>query len=351
MDRRVLATVGVVALVLLAGCSYDTTIAVLPEVEQVESTGDAHELRVTVDPDLGNVDEIVSDVRVSGYSLDGERVCSADFGDVADRETRTLECDAFPTLLVADTPDRGTEVEVESDSPFHSRPPYTIVPMATLYRGHVNGTHQFDLAAWVDEPSREFDITDGRAVPTDEKLQSVQCRQWRQHRDGRNFSALGDAPWRAWELRESGTDRSYRLAVSNYSKRAERGQTDQFDLEPEGSTYAESDLPKRLRLTLQVGEHSRAPTFGTRFTDVVDGLSGAEVNASENVTAAMRGIDGRYGTYEDRRVDCGPTPPQQTGDRGEYVETYASYGGHVYHVRLETGETIEGNAFRNVTAP
>lgn len=351
MDRRVLATVGLVALVLLAGCSYDTTIAVLPDVDRVETTESGHEVRVTVNPDLENVDEIVDDVEVTGYALDGERVCSTDFGDVADRETRTLECERFPSLLVADTPDRGKEVESADDSPLSSRPPYTVVPIASLYRGHRNGSHQFDLAAWVEEGDREFEVTDGRAVPTDGTLQTMKCRQWRFQREGRNLSVLGDAPWLEWERRAGGTDRSYRLAVSNYSRHAQRGETDRFDLDPEGNTYAESELPKRVRLILQNPQYNRPETYEGRFHDVVDGLSRAEVNASENLTDAMRGIDGRYRIDENVRLNCEATPPRQSGRRSQSVETYAAYDGSVYHLRLRTEATLRGNAFENVTAP
>lgn len=351
MDRRLLALLGLLTLVLLAGCSYDTTIAVLPEVDRVDASDDGHRLEVTVDPDLGNVDEVVSEVEVSGYALDGERVCSATYGDVAHRKTRTLECETFPSLLVADTPDRGKNVEPADESPLSGRPPYTIVPMAALYQGRGNGSHHFGLAAWVDDPSPEFDVTDGRAVPTAEGLQTMQCRQWRHRQDGRDFSTLADAPWRGWELRDGGTDRYYRIAVTNYSSHLRRGGTDRLEGVPGDDTYAESELPPRLRMDVRVPDHRRASPRAADFNAVVDGLSSARVNASENVTAAMRGIRGRYVAEEAVQVYCDPSPPQQSGHRREYVETFATYEGDTYRVHVETGETLEGNAFRNVTAP
>lgn len=350
MDRRLLATVGLVALVLLAGCSYNTTIAVLPEVDRVGSSEGVHEVQVTVNPNLGNVDENVSDVVVNGYSLEGERVCSADFGDIADRETRTLECEAFPSLLVADTPDRGEDVEPASDSLLSSRPPYTIVPMASLYRGHWNGSHQFDLAAWLENRTPEFNITDGRAVPTDGTLQTMQCRQWRQQRDGRDFSALADAPWLEWELRTLEGEQDYSIGVSNYSRHQQQGRTDRFDLERAGNTTAESDVPTPLAMRIWRKNVHSASSLRSNFHEVVDGLSRAEVNASENVTAAMRGIEGRYRSHEDTRIDCRATPSRQSGERRETVETFVSLDGYTYFVRLKRIERFEGDAFENVTA-
>lgn len=351
MDRRLLATVGLVALVALAGCSYDTTIAVLPEVDQVESSGDAYRLQVTVNPDLGNVDEIVDDVEVNGYTLDGERVCSAEFGDVADRKNRTLECEAFPSLLVADTPDRGKEVGVESDSPLSDPPDMTIVPMASLYRGHWNGSHRFDVTEWLEGRTPGYNITDGRAVPTAGILQTMQCRQWRYQRDGRGFSALEDAPWLEWELRTIEGGQNYRIAVANYSRHERQGWTDRFEIDPEGNTYAESDVPTPLAMRIwRKNMHSSSSLQG-EFRETVDGLSSAEVNASENLTAAMRGIRGRYERNVDTRVDCGPRPPRQSGERRETVETFVSVDGYTYYVRLKRTEAFEGDAFENVTAP
>lgn len=75
------------------------------------------------------------------------------------------------------------------------------------------------------------------------------------------------------------------------------------------------------------------------------------MNASENLTAAMQGIEGRYRVDVNRRLNCGATPLQQSGERVQYVETYASYDGYTYHLRLRTEATLRGDAFENVTAP
>lgn len=87
------------------------------------------------------------------------------------------------------------------------------------------------------------------------------------------------------------------------------------------------------------------------FREVGDGLSSAEVNASENATAAMQGIPGGYGSYDDTRINCRDAPPRRPGERGESVETFVAVDGYTYYVRLTRIERIAGNTFENVTAP
>lgn len=125
MDRRVLATLALVVLVTLAGCPR-VPVSVSPEVDHVESDGDGYHVQVTVNPGLDDDDGEIPEVSVSGYSLGGERVCSVRFGAVADRETRTLECETLPSLLVADTPERGW---------LHEASERYVETAATTYRG------------------------------------------------------------------------------------------------------------------------------------------------------------------------------------------------------------------------
>lgn len=354
MDRRVLALLALLAVVPLAGCSYDTTIAVTPEVEGVDSDGDGHRLQVAVDPDLDNVDATVANVRVHGYDLDGELVCSAPFGDLDARATRTLTCERFPSLLVADTSDRGRQVEVDDTSPFNDPPDLTVVSRAALYRGHGNGSHHFELIVPRTDRNPDFTVADGRVVPTDARYQTMQCRQWRDRRDGRDFDALADAPWLAWERHPPETGHLYTVEISNYSRYADRGETERFDPAPAGNTYERSALPDTLVSVLRTADRHRGDPVALEereFVAVVDGLAESEANATANTSAAMRAIRGRHHVYDNSEIDCHATPPQHGGERGTSVRTYVAFEGYTYHVVLRTRETVDGNAFENVTAP
>lgn len=150
------------------------------------------------------------------------------------------------------------------------------------------------------------------------------------------------------------TGRGYEVAVSNYSRYADRDETDRFVPDPAGNTYERSALPDALVAVLRTADRHRGDrvTLEEReFVAVVDGLAGAEANATANTLAAMRAIRGRHHVYDNSKIDCHATPPEHAGDRGESVRTYVTFEGHTYHVVLRSREAVGGNAFANVTAP
>lgn len=124
-----LAVVALVVLVALAGCSGDdpdyhdaTVVPGVAAAEQVSANGPAYRVTVSVEvsADWGGPETLlVEDLRIYGYAMDGEHVCTADFGDLRSAEEDTIterttvRCEGFPAVLVpaaVAAPDPGLTV-------------------------------------------------------------------------------------------------------------------------------------------------------------------------------------------------------------------------------------------------
>lgn len=355
---RILPVVALVVLVTLAGCSYDTTILVYPEVEDVASVnGDGYELEVTVDPDVESADATVSDVRLAGYSLHGEQTCSESFGDLSSPETATMRCESFPSLLLVQTPDRGKRVEGD-DGLLSNRPDFTVETGALLYSGY-SGSHQFSQVDVENRGNRGTLTSDGRLVPTDEMYQTLQCYQWKDQRDGNDFSALDSTPWLDWEQRSPDRSRHYEVSISNYTRRGELNQSSIFDTEFDGPPYNESAVPPLLKSEIRSRDGDWGRTLNrTEFYSLVHSFAETDVNSTAGFESAARAMRGEYGSYDNTGINCRANPPryyQNSGginnDRGQYVHTSVVVDGSTYQIQLATGQEFSGRAFENVTAP
>lgn len=354
MDRWTLSAVGLVVLVALAGCSYDTTIHVSPEVNTVESVGDGeYELNVSVNPDLENIETTITAVRVDGYSLDGEEICSVTFGNLSDPETGTMQCEAFPSLLLVRTPDDGEQVTVETGMLSGDRI-YTIQTGSLLYSGRTNGSHRFRQNVFDGQGNRGTTDEEGHVVPTEETYQTMQCKQWKDHRSGSNFAALDTAPWLDWERQPPDRSRHYKVIITNYSRSEALNQTGGFDVQPDGNTYPESEVPHLLHAEIRsLGDSHGTHSSLTRreFYVIIRVLSDIRVNSTERLGPTMQQMRGQYGAYDNTVIECHANPPQHRYTRGEYLKTYVSWDGSTYHVHMRATETVSGRAFENVSAP
>ena len=353
MDRRIPAAIALMALVALAGCSYPTTVAITPVVEDVApGDGGGYDLTVSVTIEENSVDElIVSDVRVNAYSLNGERVCSKAYGDLSGSETRTIQCGAFPSFLVVDTPDRGKEVETEPD-----RPNVSILTGSELYRGRVNGSHRFAYSheAFTGDEESDPTLADIRLEPDPMAYQTLQCQQWEAQASGASFDTLEDASWLGWDTRTPNRTRQYSVRITNYTRLEQANRTDRVNGNPQGNTYTASELPPRLkdRLRTHIGDgYERSSVRKSEFRPILEGLSGTDVNSTDTIGPAMQNVRGVAEEFDRAGIRCSSTPPKYGGTRGRYVGTFASYDGTTYQIQLRTEESVSGSAFENVTAP
>ena len=353
MDRRIPAAIALVTLVALAGCSYPTTVAVTPVVEDITpGDGGEYDLTVNVTIEENSVDELtVSDVRVNAYSLDGERVCSRAYGDLSGFETRTIQCGAFPSFLVVDTPDRGKEVETG-----FNRPNVSILTGSELYRGRMNGSHRFEYSreAFTGDEESDPALADTRLEPGPAAYQTLQCQQWKAQASGASFDTLEDASWLEWDTRTPNRTRQYSVRITNYTRLQQANRTDRVNGNPQGNTYAASELPPRLKTRLRTypGDgYERSSLRRSEFRPILEGLSGTDVNSTDTVGPAMQNVRGVAEEFDRAGIRCSSTPPKYDGTRGEYVGTFASYNGTTYQIQLRTEESVSGQAFENVTAP
>lgn len=352
MDRRTLAALSLLLLVALTGCSYDTDIYVSPEVEDVDSgDGPGYTLTVTVDVEENDVADLaIADVTLNAYSLDGDRLCSEPYGDISGSATRTVRCQAFPSLLVVDTPDRGREIDVGD------RPNRVIKTGSVLYRGRLNGSHRFGYSeyAFRDREHSDPALADERLEPGPEEYLILQCQQWTAQADGATFETVENASWLAWNTTTPTRKRSYKLRVINYTRLRETNRTDRVNLNPQGNTYTGSDIPPRLR-----GELRDLPNDGSTrrslsnhtFRPILEALARTDVTTTETILRAMRNVKGAAHTFDDTTIRCWGNPPKYDGAHGSYVNTFVAYNGTTYHIQLRTKTSISGRAFENVTAP
>jgi hypothetical protein len=353
MDRRIPAAIALMALVALAGCSYPTTVAVTPVVEDVApGDGGGYDLTVNVTIEENSVDELtVSDVQVNAYSLDGERVCSKAYGDLSGSEARTIRCGVFPSFLVVDTPDRGKEVETG-----FNRPNVSILTGSELYRGRANGSHRFAYSreAFTDEEASDPALADTRLEPDPEAYQTLQCQQWKAQASGASFDTLEDTPWLEWDTRTPNRTRQYSVQVINYTRLEQVNRTERVDVNPRGNTYAASELPPRLKAKLRTHPddgYERSSLDENEFRPILAELSGTDVNSTDTVGPAMRNVRGVAEEFDNAGIRCSSTPPKYGGTRGWYAKTFASHNGTTYQIQLRTEESVSGQAFENVTAP
>lgn len=349
MSRKVLALAGIAALVFLSGCSYDTTLEVAPEIGDIESTG-ADQYRVDVTATLdSSVDRTFSDVRVHGYSLTGERVCTARYGDIASSESKTMTCERFPTLIVSDTGDRGKTVE--SSGLFSSRT-YTVTGIAVQYMGKgPNGSHSYGTLEVVDGRPRKFDTERSELVPTGETLSTLKCMQWRRDRDGANYSVIRDRPWFEWEQRPPETNRTYRILFRNYTKMERYNRTDQVDIDPETPVHSIRSIHPAVRRTLQSTAYPRSNTINqTTFYEVIGNLSGQRVDSGTDLSTALQEIPGLAGEYENAAIDCYANPPRYDYDNGQWVKLFVNDGETTWLVHVRTEEHYSGRAFSTDTS-
>lgn len=348
--RRLVATVGLVVLVALAGCSYDDTIGVRPVVDAVEPTG-SDEYRMTVTVAVDNVDDTTfSDVRVSGYSIDGERLCSMAVGDIASNATREMTCPEPPSLLLAETADMNETVQGGGLASYT----YTVEGTATLYVGLTRRGHEYDYFTSLPDRFGPIRYRDDRPTVTDGGRRLAYCRQWRSSLHGADFSALGGTAWNSWEYRQPETERFFGAVVENESYYDRTGYGDRVQVGPNPPVVAVDDLPPSLRRIVEDGgftDDTRPARLDQRsFDGLLANVTGRSVESTADRTAAMRTMTGSYERYNRTWIDCSRPVPTHIGRRGETAAFLVDAGDTTFAVELETGERYRGPAVNRTGA-
>lgn len=355
MDRRGIATLVLMALVVLAGCSYDTNVYLTPVVEEADPADDgSYELQVTADVDLEGTDGTFSSGRIDGYTLAGERACTARFGDLSEDETRTMVCDSFPSLVVSDTADRNETIPAEEGGAGPDA--YDVQTIAKLYYGDDNGTHRFETFTWLPDRRGQFTYEAGHPRPTETTLQTMQCGQWRKQEAGADFSALDGARWLDWEQRPPNTSRTYEVRLKNYTHLQHLDRSDDVPLDQDEYVYSSEEAPPELGQFVRSATGTYGDQHGidrTTFYAIVSGLADQRVNSTENLSGAMSRIRGTADSYDNTGIDCRTNPPQYEDGRGkgQNAKAFVSDGEDTWVVDVRTRETYSGPAFHNVTEP
>lgn len=324
MKRKALPLFAVVLMMLLAGCSYASE-GVEPEVVEVShSEGDTYRMTVNM---TSEYDSTFHDVRLYGYTLTGERVCSMGYGNVTDAtKTRAMTCSGFPSLLVPDA-------EELSMSDFEDDPPKGGVShVVKLYRGH-NETHQFESFATRQAGGGQRSI--GRSLPPDEEVLSAgRCTQWAK---GDNMSAVGDRPWLDWDRHPPNVSTSHSLTVRNGTEsRDEYGYT---------AAGVSARTAERLETVSTTNDSRRTFALNeSEFLAEVAVLAGTNVSNRSAVGDVGGRIDGEVDQYDYTRIECWTKTPEHDGETGYEIEVYVRYGDEVWALELTVEEEYGGPA-------
>ena len=324
MRRKALPLLALLLVMLLAGC-ISANEGLEPEVVDVSNPeGDTY--RLTVDM-TNEHDGTFHDVTLYGYTLNGERVCSAEYGNVTDAtKTRTMTCTEFPSLLVPDA-------EELSEDDFDENPPEGGVSHAVkLYRGY-NGSHQFEwFAQRTASPGTK---TIGRSLPPDEEvLAAGRCTQWAR---GEDLSAIGDSPWLDWERHPPRTTTGYSLTVRNVTE-----SRDQYG-------YTAADVPERtvgrLETVSATNESSRSYELNeSGYLEEVSVLADTAISNRSAVADIRDRIDGDVTRHDNTRIACWADRPKHVGETSYRIEVYVRYDGEIWLLELTGTEEHSGPA-------
>ncbi len=345
------------AMAVVAGCPQASTIDLYPQAGDADRLASgAYRLQFTADVYERGTDVTLSDVRIDGYTISGERVCQAEFGDLSESQTVMQTCDEFPAILLADTSNRGERVPADSAI---GRDSYSIETHVSLYLGRLNGEHRFETVTAVSDGLRRAQLTNrsGTISPTQTALQTWQCRQWKRHDEGADLSSLATAPWRDWERQAPNTTRVYELTVWNYTRLREVNRTDRA-IETEPVPYSIDQMPPAVQraISTQVSRVERFDLTRGAFYDTVHQLSTQPANSSTALPAAFDQIRGSSGSYDNVDINCQASLPKyrenQGGlnyDRGQWVRFLVEDGDLTWALDLRTRQVVSGPAFLNQT--
>jgi hypothetical protein len=322
----VISLLGLVAIVVFAFyaapiCACSPSSQWLePEVLDVSNPG-GETYRMTVNMS-SRFDTAFHGVKLYGYTLAGDRVCSASYGNVSNTsKSRTMACSAFPSLLVPDAQELARN-DFDQDPPLGS-----VKHQVKLYHGY-NGTHRFKQ--FTKRRARDDRESIGRSLPPNERvLFAAKCTQWAR---GGNLSAIGDKPWHDWERRPPKTNTRYYLVA--YEDTTNR-RTDDYVYPPANVSERTASRLKRLSANNDDGTYDLNES---EFLNEVSALADTTVSNRSAISDVADRINGDVSHYDKASIDCWRTPPQYDGETGYSVGVYARYDDHVWLLKL-TGET------------
>lgn len=321
MRRHALLMVALAAMTLLAGCSFPTSTGIAADVSGVsEQPNGGYEL--TVSASVAGVERAFHDVRLYGYTLDGDHVCTARFGTVDNSSLSTISCSELPSILVPATREEGT---VHIDQGFFDTSPseYYVRHNPARYAGIVEGTHRYKTIRafdWKPNPRDEYTVEGDRPVPKNGTLESVSCQQWR---DNRDYSELQTASWRQWESIPPTQTPQHAVKVWNLSKSKNGGYSARVPGRPDvprgnaSRVYAWEEIPRPIKAA-RIGErgYGTQPLSNKTLLLVLDGISDSNVSSMTDVPTAVRTVDGYGGQYDDKQILCQEGTPVYRGSRG-----------------------------------
>lgn len=337
MRRRALLAVACAGMMLLAGCSYSTTTGVAADVTDVtERPNGGYEL--TVSAKVVGVERAFHDVRLYGYTLDGEHVCTTQLGKVDNTSSATMECAELPSLLVPATRENGT-VEIEQGF-FDTRPnEYYVRHNPARYAGFVDGTHRytgFEAFEWNPNPRDGYTVEGERPVPSNATFESVSCHQWQ---DGRDFSELQSASWRHWDSIPAAQSPQHHVAVWNLSKSENRGY-DRIPDRPEtprgnaSRVYTADETPRPIfAARLDNRGYGTQPLSNKTLLLVLNGLSDSNITEMSDVPLAVETVDGYGDQYDNQGTYCQDGTPVYRGSWG-YEAKITFLDSNVEHVAI-----------------
>lgn len=281
-----------VALVMaLAGCPKVASTTVTPVVEDISETNDGqYRAQITASVSSLGDDEELPDVRVVGYSLDGSEVCAADFGTLDDSASRTITCDSFPSLFVAQTPAAQRTPDQNGFAPDPG-----VDTDASRYVGSTNGSHKFRSFR---THLRAVDRQSGVKEPTTELFQREQCMQWRARADGGNFSVLGDAPWLTVTDAET-VNTTHQVTLSPGTP-------------PQNTTvYNSSEMPPVVADAVEetVGQNRTSTLTNATFDNSLRSLTDRPVDSWTRRGRVLARLPGVTVTETTLDIECQPAPP------------------------------------------
>lgn len=317
MRRRHAALLALGALVFLAGCS-GTSGGLDPGVAHVESgPGETYFITFSVTND---VSEPFHDVIVYGYTLEGERVCTASFGTVQEGSaTAETTCSRFPSLLVPE----AAEMNESDFAEWNRWGP--LEHKVDLYRGYESGHHQFRELTVRRGDAYGNEV--GMALPPDERiLSAAKCKQWTGDGD---FSAIGDRPWLEEERRPPETTTTYGVRVENGTTRG----FDRNDTYPvDGLTPAMAGALREVRTTNQSDAYRDLNE--TEYRRAIASLSNQSIGPNESVADAVAQVDGSVRRLDQSGVECWADPPVYEGWNGTIVTVHVEEDGQFWSITL-----------------